>query len=500
MSKSTTYSTPTTGLGETIYHILYAQFAKLAENLVLSVLGKIEHGSLKITTAEVTYCFPRLGAATLEAEVNEQNQVQLGVTNSAFWIRMLTMGDLGFAESYMYGDVECENLTGLFSIFLANRENISNMNSVISPLFSLVSRVSQLRFVNSISNTKSNISAHYDISNTMFQAFLSEDMTYSCAIFEDLDGDLQKPCTNSPISEPKFAIGKPVTSGTPPPPYTSSPITGKDELHAAQVRKLMHVLRKAAVCENHRLLEIGSGWGSFAILAVQMTGCTIDTITLSQQQQEFARRRIAALGLEEKIHVHLMDYRNMPSDWKGKFDRVVSIEMVEAVGKEFLSEYFKVLDWALKPQGGVAVIQSITIPEARYQRYIKEVDFIRKWIFPGGILPTVTSMIDAVLEGSSGRLVCESLDNIGPHYARTLRAWRTRFEAVFDSAIAPALLVEYPAISFGKQAKYELEVFKRKWIYYFIYCEIGFTKRILGDHIFVLLREGAETYSRVPCH
>jgi cyclopropane-fatty-acyl-phospholipid synthase len=128
---------------------------------------------------------------------------------------------------------------------------------------------------------------------------------------------------------------------------------------------LKHILRKADVRQHHDILEIGSGWGSFAILAAQLTGCRVDTITLSRQQQEFARRRIAELRLEDKIQVHLMDYRNLPREWEGRFDRVVSIEMLEAVGKEYLGTYFKMVDWALKPASGVAVIQSITIPEAR---------------------------------------------------------------------------------------------------------------------------------------
>lgn len=197
-------------------------------------------------------------------------------------------------------------------------------------------------------------------------AFLSEDMTYSCAIFEDLDGDLKRNGPDlSTFPEPTVVLVKPTVSRTPPPPYSSSPILSKDELHGAQMRKLLHILSKADIHEHHCLLEIGSGWGSFAILAAQTTGCSVDTITLSEQQRDYTHQRISALGLEEKIRVHLMDYRNMPANWKAKFDRVVSIEMIEAVGKEFLSEYFKVIDWALKPENGVAVIQGITIPEAR---------------------------------------------------------------------------------------------------------------------------------------
>jgi cyclopropane-fatty-acyl-phospholipid synthase len=187
-------------------------------------------------------------------------------------------------------------------------------------------------------------------------------MTYSCGIFEVLDGDTESDASrdqSSVVSEtPRLSSGS-------PPAYFSSPESSKDDLCTAQMRKLKHVLQKADIRAHHNLLEIGSGWGSFAILAVQTTGCNVDTITLSRQQQEFARQRISKLGLEDKIRVHLMDYRNMPPEWAKKFDRVVSIEMIEAVGKEFLETYFKVVDWALKPVGGVAVIQSITIPEAR---------------------------------------------------------------------------------------------------------------------------------------
>jgi len=183
-----------------------------------------------------------------------------------------------------------------------------------------------------------------------------------------------------------------------------------------------------------------------------------------------------------------MDYRNLPESWKGAFDRVVSIEMLEAVGKEFIAGYFGVIDSVLKGNG-VAAIQVITIPESRFEKYQKEVDFIRKWIFPGGFLPTISFVIESIRVGAGNRLVVDSVANIGPHYARTLREWRRRFLASFHDRISPALLAEHPDMTEG-----DVEVFKRKWLYYFCYCEVGFSERVLGDHIVTMVREGNADY------
>lgn len=195
----------------------------------------------------------------------------------------------------------------------------------------------------------------------MFAGFLSEDMTYSCAIFEDLDGDLK----DGGSAEWSGGEGlKRIDSSKPHPAKT--PTTSTDKLHEAQVHKLQHILTKARILPNQRVLEIGSGWGSMAILIAQsVPGTTVDTLTLSVQQQALARERIRAAGLQDRITVHLMDYRAMPKEWEHAFDRVVSIEMIEAVGKEFLEGYWGVVDWALKKEGGVGVVQCITIPEAR---------------------------------------------------------------------------------------------------------------------------------------
>lgn len=229
--------------------------------------------------------------------------------------------------------------------------------------------------------------------------FLSKDMTYSCGIFEELDADIR----HGTDGRGKWSGGHGLTRFGPRTltgqvePTPTAPATAGDELYDAQIRKLNHIIKKARILPGHRVLEIGTGWGSLAILIVSTIPNTrIDTITLSTQQRNLAIERIEALGLQDRITVHLMDYRNMPWEWGGAFDRVVSIEMMEAVGANFLEKYWSILDWAMKKIGGAGVVQVITIPEPSklsrtfnltivhcaigFERYIREVDFIRKWV------------------------------------------------------------------------------------------------------------------------
>ncbi|KAJ6508516.1 CFS1-like protein [Mycena sanguinolenta] len=468
----------------------WAPVARLSEAAVVALMQNISKGQVRVLTYSHIYSFPTPGAPADPKEY----KAELRVSNDAFWIRLCLMSDLGFAEAYMYGDVECDDLVSLFNIFLDNRKRLSNLSSKASYLFTLPQKLTSYRFLNTIGNSRSNISAHYDISNEMFAGFLSQDMTYSCAIFEDLDGDMKDGVIRSEWSggQGLRRLGQPASAAGTIPAKVESEV---DELYEAQIRKLSHIIKKAKILPGHRVLEIGSGWGSMAILIAQtVEGTTVDTLTLSSQQQSLAQERIAAAGLTDRITVHLMDYRNMPAEWEGAFDRVVSIEMIEAVGSEFLVGYWKIVDWAMKPVGGVGCVQVITIPEARFERYIQEIDFIRKWVFPGGFLPTLTLLLQSLQEGSSGKLIVDSVSNIGPHYARTLREWRRRFLNRFDSVIVPALKREYPDVMNGSRGKQEIEVFKRKWIYYYCYCEVGFTSRTLGDHIITFTREGCTDY------
>ena len=354
------------------------------------------------------------------------------------------------------------------------------MSSLPSHLYSGLAYALNTRFVNNISNTRRNISAHYDISNDMFEAFLSPDMTYSCGIYEDAYADKEVAFAFSDKKQQhKHKLNKNGHSLA-----NGNAVAHGDDLHAAQMRKLRTVIKKANILPGMRLLEIGSGWGSMAIEAcTQYPSLMIDTLTLSTAQKELAEQRIANAGFSNRIRVHLCDYRNMPQSWKGQFDRVVSIEMIEAVGIEFLPKYFECLSWALNDHG-IAVIQAITIPEGRFDAYVKSVDFIQKYIFPGGVLPSLTALLDALYKGTDGALVVDNIMQIGIHYARTLRDWKRAFEDKFDSHIKHQLKQEHKGLS-----DQGVEVFRRKWLYYFTYCEAGFDARAIGDHIITITRE-----------
>lgn len=258
----------------------------------------------------------------------------------------------------------------------------------------------------------------------MFAAFLSDDMTYSCPIWRS----------------------------------TSDPEHLHESLREAQDRKLQKFIDGAKLKSTDHVLEIGTGWGSFAIAAVRQTGCRITSLTLSREQKELAEDRIAEAGLTDKIEVLLCDYRALPMPKEGPYDKIVSIEMLEAVGREFLDTYFECINKLLKPERGIAVFQCITMPETRYESYSKGEDFIRKYIFPGGHLPTVSQLVRSIERGSSGTLVVDELINIGGHYAKTLRLWREKFERNFNSKIKPALLEEHEGMT-----QKEVDLFRRKW-------------------------------------
>ena len=258
----------------------------------------------------------------------------------------------------------------------------------------------------------------------MFAAFLSEDMTYSCPIWRS----------------------------------TSDPECSNENLEDAQDRKLQKFIDAAKLKSTDHVLEIGTGWGSFAIAAVRQRGCRITSLTLSREQKELAEDRIAAAGFTDKIEVLLCDYRALPMPKEGPYDKIISIEMLEAVGREFLDTYFRCIDKLLKPRGGIGVFQCITMPETRYESYSKSEDFIRKYIFPGGHLPTVSQLVGSIEKGSSGALVVDEMVNIGGHYAKTLRLWREKFERNFDGKIRAALLEEHDGMT-----QKDVDLFRRKW-------------------------------------
>ncbi|KAJ7268177.1 CFS1-like protein [Mycena haematopus] len=372
-------------------------------------------------------------------------------------MRVALFTDLGLAEGFMFGDVDCDDISSLIQILIANRHVLTTCtDTMLTSALAKGRSLTSSKFIGSLTNARANISAHYDLGNTMFSAFLSEDMNYSSAIFKDFNEDLN----------PTISV--------------------RESLEDAQIRKVRLILKKANILPGQRVLEIGTGWGSLAILAAKTFHCTVETVTLSSNQAALARKRIEDAKLTEKITVHCMDFREckLNPEWAGSFDKFISVEMIEHVGKDFFVEYWAVANWALKPDTGVGVVQGICIPEARAVSYNASADFAQKWvIFPGGYLPSFSFLVETLNKGSAGCLVVDSVLNIGPHYARTLREWKRRFLTNWDSVVAKALVVQYNLDAKG------LEIFKRKWICA-DYCEAGFKTRTLGDYMITFTREG----------
>jgi cyclopropane-fatty-acyl-phospholipid synthase len=356
----------------------------------------------------------------------------------SFYARIAASADVGFAEAYIAKDFVVDHpdvLLSIFDILIRNRDRqqLSASRLVVSRVGSFVNRILHSFNANSLAGSQRNIKAHYDISNSLFATFLGKSWMYSSAYFSD----------------------------------------GNDNcLDAAQNEKLDMIIRKARLTPDCHVLEVGCGWGEFAIRATLQSGCRVTGITLSTEQLQLARKRASDAGVSDKVSFELLDYRQLPA-LAQLFDRIISIEMLEAVGHEFLSTYFEVLDAVLKPDG-LVVIQVITTPEERYAEYRKSTDFIQKHIFPGGICPSVHAVVNAMTAGSTLHL--EHAENIGPHYATTLREWRRRFlQSVEEKKVQAAGFDDY---------------FIRKWIYYFCYCEAGFASRTLGNMQMVLSRAG----------
>ena len=376
-------------------------------------------------------------------------------TSPRAWIRIALFDALGFGEAYMDGEIDVSGLEEFVEIIILNRPYLSSEtnNSIKTLPFNLnhhLKNVFNSKRTNSLVNSMSNISAHYDLGNDMFQAFLDQTMMYSCPVW-----DLKQ------------------VSGT------SNGLKSKESLYDAQLRKIHMIIEKAQLGPKDKVLEIGTGWGGFAIEAVKRTGCSIHTITLSKEQAILAQKRIDKEGLTDKIEVSILDYRLLPR--KNQYTKVVSIEMLEAVGAEYLATYFQSLDGLLDLKIGRAVIQVITMPDERYRAYCSKIDFIQKYIFPGGHCPSIMALTESIYVGTSGKLIVEDLEDIGVHYARALRLWRESFNQKFNQVVE---LNGYDKSIYNNQ-------FRRQWEFYFAYCEAGFALGVLGDVQVVLRRCGA---------
>ncbi|KAH8829939.1 cyclopropane-fatty-acyl-phospholipid synthase [Flagelloscypha sp. PMI_526] len=421
--------------------------ASLARNSILSVLDQsIQNGYLSVSDSQGTNYY---GAYSKGC-----NSVHLKVLSDNFWIRLLLSGDLGFSEAFMIGEVEVNNLKGAMDLWLDNQDGMdSTLTSLLSRVSSSISGIYNCFLGQTRSQARLNAMASYDQSNELFKAFLSSEMMYSCALWSDEEGGVRGDIVNG------------LRAG---------------DLETAQLRKIHHVLHQARVKPGHRLLEFGSGWGGLAIVAAREYGCEVDTLTLSVEQKVLAEERIAEEGLSEAIRVHLLDYRDIPSDWKHSFDAFISIEMFEHVGSSHYNAYFKLVDFALKPSNATAVVSASSFPESRFTGYQAE-DFMRRYMWPNSCLPSATAMITAASTGAQGRLTVQRVENHAAHYPRTLREWNRRLEANLTQEL---IAEDYPAL---KETQ-DYQAFKRKWEYLFAYAGAGFAKGYITCHMLTFIR------------
>ncbi len=353
---------------------------------------------------------------------------KMEIRDFGFFTRVaLVGGDIGLGESYMAGEWESQDLVAVFKVLIDNREHFADGHFATSLLSRIRERCENLGRKNDMAGSRRNIQEHYDVGNDFYRLFLDRSMTYSCAIFKSAD----------------------------------------ESLEDAQRNKMQAVIEKARIKAEDHVLEIGCGWGSFALETARQTGCRVTGITVSKAQYDQAMARVREAGLADRVEILLKDYRQIT----GSFDKIVSIEMLEAVGHENFGLFFRRCEKLLRPHG-LMVLQTITIPDFQYDHYRRERDWIQKHIFPGGLLPSLTVLSQAMSRNS--RFVIEQAENIGFHYAKTLQEWRKRFVANMDGV---------SRLGFDR-------LFQRKWLYYLSICEAGFAKRVLGDLQLVLSRPG----------
>ncbi len=389
------------------------------ERLVIGMLSKMEKGRLDVSLPGGHFVTLGNGEGNVKAD--------LSINDNAFFKHCVLYGDVGFGEAYTAGLWETSSITNVIKWFLLNIDSAPNVSgseakTVVLGMLRMFNKVYHQRRANSVGTARKNISEHYDLSNEFFSLWLDPTMTYSSAYFEREDMSLQD----------------------------------------AQVAKYDRLSRLLKLKPEHHVLEIGSGWGGNAMHMASNYGCRVTSITISEEQQKLATERVKAAGLSGKVEIVLEDYRKM----EGQFDRIVSIEMLEAVGAEYYDIYFRQVHRLLKKDGLVA-LQVITCPDSRFDELRRGVDWIQKHIFPGSLLPSVGALNKAI--NNSGDLTLVDMKDIGLHYARTLAIWRENFNAAKEKV---------GAIGFD-------ETFRRKWHYYLSYCEAAFAMRNI--HVMQLL-------------
>lgn len=401
----------------------------LCKRALVQRLNRLQVGALKLIDPEGEQGFG-------SSDASMEWCVEVEVLRPRFYRRLLHAGTAGAAEAFADGDWTCTDLTALLRLILRNEAVMTALDSGLARWSIACHRLlGWIGHRNSRAGSQKNIRAHYDLGNEFFQGFLDPTMTYSAGIFERPDSTMEE----------------------------------------ASVAKLERICRKLDLQPGEHLLEIGTGWGSLACHAARYHGCRVTTTTISQEQFRLARQRVAEAGLSDRVTVFLQDYR----DLTGCYDKLVSIEMIEAVGDAYLDEWFRRCAALLKPEG-MMLIQAITIPDQAYQQHLRNADFIQRHVFPGSCIPSVNRMMQAAARTTDFQLV--HLEDLTLHYARTMREWRLRFLQNLDMV---------------RQLGYP-DRFLRMWEYYLCYTEAGFAECYLGDVQLLLSRAGCRRRPNLP--
>ncbi|MEO9653598.1 class I SAM-dependent methyltransferase [Marinomonas sp.] len=393
-------------------------FDRLAKKAVLAMLKKLQVGHLTLEENGQTYQFGEsLSTARYVAHIQ--------ISHTSTYKDIFLNSSIGAGESYMKGGWTSPDIVAVIRLMVANLDLINKMDAKRPIWQRLGTKLLHKMNANSKQGSKDNIAAHYDLGNDFFSLFLDPTMMYSAAMYPNQEASLEQ----------------------------------------ASVNKLEQICRKLQLTEQDHLLEIGTGWGGMAIHAAKHYGCKVTTTTISQEQYDYAKQQVEREGLSDKITLLLEDYR----DLKGQYDKLVSIEMIEAVGHEFYDSYFSQCSALLKPHG-VMVIQAITIADQRYDYARRSVDFIQRYIFPGGCLPSNQVIADKIAHKTDMQII--ALEDITEHYAKTLADWRSRFHAARR---------EVNDMGFD-------EIFCRMWDFYLAYCEGGFKERAISTGQFVFAK------------
>jgi len=393
----------------------------LAKRIVLGQLRGLKNGTLFIRDGQQQQVFGY-------DQPGQPLTATVTVNDPRFYADIAFGGSIGAGESWMHGCWDCDDLVSLVRLMVRNRDLLDGMEGGLAWLSRPLQKFFHWANRNTRQGAERNIAAHYDLGNDFFRLWLDASMMYSCAIFETEDATLGE----------------------------------------AQQTRLERVCRRLELRPEDHLVEIGTGWGSLAIYAASHYCCRVTTTTISRQQYELARQRVRAAGLQDRVTLLLEDYR----DLAGQYDKLVSLEMIEAIGCEQYDTYFAKCAQLLRP-GGRMLIQAITIEDERFEQYRKNVDFIQRYIFPGSCLPSQKVMRETIARVSD--MTITSLEDIGLHYATTLNHWRRNFLQQLDEVRA----LGYP------------EEFIRMWEFYLCYCEGGFLERSIGDVLLVAERRSA---------